>query len=369
MTNITHTDSKFEDNTLRGSLCALVTPFDTTPAQRILPERFASLARYQCDNGTAALVPCGTTGEAPTLDDDESDELIRICISVAKGSGVKVIPGTGSNNTREAVRLTERAAALGADGCLIVVPYYNKPSQEGVLRHFSELNRIGIPLMLYNIPGRTGINVAPDTIRRIADICENLVAVKAANGNLEEISDTCSLLRSRAFSSRPLAILSGDDALTLPILSVGGVGVVSVIANVLPRTTAALVERFAAGDIPAAQTLHHALLPLAQALLRVGPNPEPIKALMSLGGIEVGHGRLPLVPPTPHCLTLLRTAAASTRDALRAAGFAYEELLDRISTDTPSGNQTARKPSSSDVGTRGDREDGNSGPLSFASAV
>jgi 4-hydroxy-tetrahydrodipicolinate synthase len=254
-----------------------------------------------------------------------------------------------------------------------VVPYYNKPSQEGVLRHFSELNRIGIPLMLYNIPGRTGINISPDTIRRIADVCENLVAVKAANGNLEEISDTYSLLRSGTSPSRPVAILSGDDALTLPILSVGGVGVVSVIANVLPRTTATLVERFAAGDVSTAQTLHHALLPLAQALLRVGPNPEPIKALMSLGGIEVGHGRLPLVPPTPNCLALLRTAAASTREALRAGGFAYEEILDRINTDTSSGNQTSRKPSppgsSTDVGARSDRGDNNRGPLSFASAV
>ena len=311
---------------LAGSLCALVTPFDETPEQRLNLDLFHTLAERQRDNGTTALVPCGTTGETPTLDDTEFEAIIRASVEVVRDTSVKVIAGTGSNSTREACRLTERAAELGVDGCLIVTPYYNKPSPAGVIRHFQELDRIGIPLVLYNSPGRTGINISPETIRAIAEQCPRLISVKAANGDLEEISETC-LIRT---AQGPLSVLSGDDALTLPILSIGGMGVVSVIANLLPRTTAALVERFSVGDITSARAIHHATLPLARALLKLGPNPTPIKALLSLGGYRVGNGRLPLVPLTDAALTQLRAVAQQTRDALRAATFAYDEVLDRI---------------------------------------
>lgn len=311
---------------LAGSLCALVTPFDETSEQRLNLDLFQTLAERQRDNGTTALVPCGTTGETPTLDDTEFEAMIRASVEVVRGTTVKVIAGTGSNSTREACRLTERAAELGVDGCLIVIPYYNKPSPAGVIRHFQELDRIGIPLILYNIPGRTGINVSPETIRAIAERCPQLVSVKAANGDLEEISETC-LIRS---SQGPLSVLSGDDALTLPILSLGGTGVVSVIANLLPRTTAALVERFSVGDITTARAIHHATLPLARALLKLGPNPTPIKALLSLGGYRVGNGRLPLVPLADAALAQLRAVAQQTRGALCAATLAYDEVLDRI---------------------------------------
>lgn len=311
---------------LTGSLCALVAPFDESPSQRLNLDLFQTLAERQRDNGTTALVPCGTTGETPTLNDDEFEAMIRTSVAVTRGTAVKVIAGTGSNSTREACRLTERAAELGVDGCLIVIPYYNKPSPAGIIRHFQELDRIGIPLVLYNIPGRTGINVSPDTIRAVAERCPQLIAVKAANGDLEEISETCLIRSSRG----PLNVLSGDDSLTLPILSLGGTGVVSVIANLLPRTTAALVERFSVGDIATAQAIHHATLPLARALLKLGPNPTPIKALLSLGGYRVGDGRLPLVPLSDSALTQLRVVAQHTREALRAASFSYDEVLDRI---------------------------------------
>jgi 4-hydroxy-tetrahydrodipicolinate synthase len=312
---------------LSGSLCALVTPFDESPAQRFNAQLFETLAVQQREGGSSALVPCGTTGESPTIDDDEFEEMIRISVAVAHGTDLKVIPGTGSNSTREACRHTERAASLGAHGCLIVTPYYNKPSAAGVVRHFEELNKIQVPLIIYNIPGRTGIQIPAETIRTIAERCPYVVAVKAANGDLEDISECCAIT---ANLPQPFSILSGDDALTLPILAVGGTGVVSVIANVLPRTSAEMVRRFAAGDLLGARILSQAMFPLAKALLRTGPNPCPIKALLTIGGYPVGGCRLPLVSLENGPIEQLLSAARQTRAALRAVEFSYDELLDRI---------------------------------------
>lgn len=312
---------------LSGSLCAVVTPFDESPAQRLNGQLFESLAVRQREGGTSALVPCGTTGESPTIDDEEFDEMIRTSVAIARGSDLLVIPGTGSNSTREACRLTERAAELGAHGCLIVTPYYNKPSAAGVVRHFEELNKIQIPLIIYNIPGRTGIQIPAETVRRIAERCPFVVGIKAANGDLEDIAECCAITTTLP---QPFSILSGDDALTLPILAVGGSGVVSVIANALPRATAELVRRFREGDLTGARRLSHALLPLSKALLRTGPNPSPIKALMALGGLAVGQCRLPLVSLESTALEQLLQAARQTRAALQAADFPYDELLDRL---------------------------------------
>jgi 4-hydroxy-tetrahydrodipicolinate synthase len=312
---------------LSGSLCALVTPFDEAPAQRLNAQLFETLAVKQREGGSSALVPCGTTGESPTIYEEEFEEMIRISVAVAQGTDLKVIPGTGSNSTREACRLTERAADLGAHGCLIVTPYYNKPSAAGVVRHFEELNKIQIPLVIYNIPGRTGIQIPAETIKLIAERCPYVVAVKAANGDLEDISECCAITSNLP---QTFSVLSGDDALTLPILAVGGTGVVSVVANALPRTTAEMVRRFTDGQLIGARILSQAMLPLAKALLRTGPNPCPIKAILTLGGYSVGSCRLPLVPLENGAVEQLLMAARQTRAALKAANFPYDELLDRI---------------------------------------
>lgn len=270
----------------KGSLVAIVTPFRDG---RVDEAAFKWLIEFQIKNGTHGLVPCGTTGESATLGVDEHHHVIEIAVQAAAGR-VPVIAGTGSNNTREAIELTRAAKAAGAQASLSITPYYNKPSQEGIYRHFMAIaEATELPFVLYNIQSRTGVNVLPETIARIAQDCPHLAAVKEASGNLEQISRLHMLLGDK------VAILSGDDALTLPIMSVGGQGVISVVANIAPRQTATLVETGLAGKYDEARTQHEQLLPLVKALFW-DTNPVPVKAALALQGLCAPDVRLPLVP-------------------------------------------------------------------------
>ncbi|MBN1594996.1 4-hydroxy-tetrahydrodipicolinate synthase [candidate division FCPU426 bacterium] len=283
---------------LQGSMVAIVTPFKN---DTIDEPAFRKLIEFQVENGTQVIVPCGTTGESSTLSVEEHHRVIEMTVQAVKGR-VKVLAGTGSNNTVEAVELTRAAKAAGADASLQIVPYYNKPTQEGVYRHFMRIAEAAdFPLVLYNIQSRTGINVLPDTIARLAAACPLLIGVKEASGNLEQIS------RLHALLPEQVAILSGDDALTLPIMAVGGKGVISVVANIAPRQTAACVQKALAGDFHAALPLHEKLLPLIRALF-LETSPAPVKAAMEFLGLCSGEIRLPLVSVTEATRTQLRQA-------------------------------------------------------------
>lgn len=267
-----------------GCTVALVTPFRDgeldEPALRELVE-------WQIAQGTPTISPVGTTGESPTLSHAEHERVISIVVETAAGRA-KVVPGTGSNSTSEAIRLTKFAQRAGADGALLVAPYYNRPNQEGLYRHFAAIaENVDIPLVLYNIPGRTGRNVEPETIARLAEL-DPIVAIKEAAGSLDQVSDI--LARTN------LTVLSGDDSLTLPMLAVGGEGVVSVVANLVPKDVIGLINDFKAGEIGSAQKRHARLFPLCRDLLGLAPNPVPLKAAMALLKRGNGELRLPLCP-------------------------------------------------------------------------
>ena len=268
-----------------GLTVAIVTPFKGGEVD------YADLLKivdWHVEQGTDCLAPCGTTGESPTLDHTEHERVIAAVIERAKGR-IKVMPGTGSNSTREAIRLTKFAKSLGADGALVVGPYYNKPTQDGYFRHFAAVAEAAdLPMVLYNIPGRTGSNILPETIARIADACPQLVAVKEATGSLDQASQVAALC--------DIAILSGDDSLTLPLMSIGGVGVVSVVGNIVPRDMKAMVTAFAAGRVAEAQKWHRKLFPLCRDMLGVASNPVPLKAALALLGRGTGELRLPMSP-------------------------------------------------------------------------
>jgi 4-hydroxy-tetrahydrodipicolinate synthase len=267
-----------------GCTVALVTPFKDGAVDESGLRR---LVEWQIAQGTPILSPVGTTGEAPTLTHDEHERVIAIVVETAAGRA-KVMAGTGSNSTAEAIRLTRFAARAGADGALLVAPYYNRPNQEGMFRHFAAVAEVvDIPIVLYNIPARTGRNVEPETIERLAAIGP-IVAVKEAAGSLDQVSEL--IVRT------DLTILSGDDSLTLPMLAVGAEGVVSVIANLVPRDVMALLEAFRSSDTEKAQALHARLYPLCRDLLSLAPNPVPLKAALSLLGRGNGELRLPLCP-------------------------------------------------------------------------
>ena len=268
-----------------GLTVAIVTPFKGGEVD------YADLLKivdWHVEQGTDCLAPCGTTGESPTLDHTEHERVIAAVIERAKGR-IKVMPGTGSNSTREAIRLTKFAKSLGADGALVVGPYYNKPTQDGYFRHFAAVAEAAdLPIVLYNIPGRTGSNILPETIARIADECPQLVAIKEATGSLDQASQVAALC--------DIAILSGDDSLTLPLMSIGGKGVVSVVGNIVPRDMKAMVTAFAAGRIAEAQQWHRKLFPLCRDMLGVASNPVPLKAALALLGRGTGELRLPMSP-------------------------------------------------------------------------
>lgn len=281
-------------NRLHGSMVALVTPFADGEVDW---EAFERHIEFQIESGTQGLIPCGTTGESPTLSHAEHDRVIEVTVEKAAGR-VPVIAGTGSNSTSEALRLTQHAKDAGADACLIVNPYYNKPTQHGMFEHIRRLAEAGLPIVLYNIPGRTGIKLEAETIVKMYQEIDRVVAVKEA---------TCDLDMTSAVASRcDMAILSGDDSLTLPICAAGGSGVISVLANVLPGEVRKLCDALAANDLPAARAQHHRLFPLFKGMF-VETNPIPVKAALAMMGRIRDELRLPMSPLSDeHRATLAR---------------------------------------------------------------
>jgi len=272
----------------RGTFTALVTPFRNGG---IDVSAYKKLIETQIAAGITGIVAVGTTGESPTLSPEEREQVIRLAVTSAKKRCI-VLAGTGSNSTLHAVADTKTAEKLGVDGALLVAPYYNKPSQEGLFRHFKTIsNATSLPIMLYNIPGRCGVDIGPDTVVRLATECRNIVSIKEASGSVERVSE----LRARL--PQAFTILSGDDSLTLPFMSVGAVGVVSVASNLFPAEICALVRAFESGDVTAAERLHRKLFPLFKALF-IEPNPVPIKTALNWRGAISGECRLPLCEMT-----------------------------------------------------------------------
>jgi 4-hydroxy-tetrahydrodipicolinate synthase len=277
-----------------GCTVALVTPFRDGEVDY---KALRALVDWQIERGTPVLSPVGTTGESPTLSHDEHERVIATVIEQAAGRA-KVVPGTGSNATTEAIRLTRFAAKAGADGALLVAPYYNRPTQEGLYAHFARIAEgCDLPQVLYNIPARTGRNVEVETIERLAKLGP-IVAIKEASGSLDQVSDLA--VRTE------LTILSGDDSLTLPMMAVGAEGVVSVVANLVPQDVIGLVAAFQSGDAAGARDRHKRLFPLCRDLLGVGTNPIAVKTALALLGRGNGELRLPLLPPDERGIATLR---------------------------------------------------------------
>jgi len=266
-----------------GSLVAIVTPF----RKGKLDERaFGDLIEWQIVNGTNGIVPCGTTGESATLTHDEHHRVVKLAVEVARGR-VPVIAGTGSNSTEEAISLTRHAKEDGADGALLITPYYNKPTQEGLYRHYKAVaEAVEIPQILYNIPGRTGVNMLPATVARLSAM-KNIVGIKEGSGSVQQASEIAQTCGER------LTVLAGDDALTLPMMAVGGKGVITVTANVMPKDMAQLVDTFLNGRILESRLLHFKLSPLFNALF-LETNPIPVKEALGMMGKIDPELRLPL---------------------------------------------------------------------------
>lgn len=282
----------------KGSIVAIVTPFKNN---KIDEKKLRDLIDFQIKNGTSGIVPCGTTGESATLNFDEHESVIQITIDQVK-KRIPVIAGTGSNSTEEAIMLTKQAAVAGADASLQVSPYYNRPTQKGLYEHFKAIAQsVNIPIVLYNIAGRTGVNIEPETIAKLALDCKNIVAVKEASGSLDQMS------RIKALCPKSFRLLSGDDGLTLPVLSIGGTGIISVVANIVPKDVADLVSAFERGDITGARELHYKLLPLIKAVF-LETNPIPIKTAMGLLGMCEPDLRLPMCSMSEANLEKLKKA-------------------------------------------------------------
>jgi len=277
----------------KGLYVAMVTPFK---AGKVDYEALVRLTRNLLDAGCDGLVPAGCTGEAATLCPDERREVMKTVIEVASRK-CKVVPGTGTNNTADSIEYSRMAEELGADGVMLITPYYNKPGPEGQYRHFKAVaDAVGIPVILYNVPGRTGVNMLPETVWRLAEV-RNIAAIKEASGSLDQVS---------AILSRcGITVLSGDDSLTLPMLALGAKGVISVTGNVAPELMKQMLEKFFSGDIEGARQVHYKLLPVFKALF-VETNPAPVKKACELLGTCSGELRLPLVPVTQETETLLK---------------------------------------------------------------
>ncbi len=277
-----------------GLSVAIVTPLhnDVLDVGRLREQ-----VEFQISAGTTCIVPVGTTGESPTLSHEEHERVISEVVQIASGR-VKVMAGTGSNSTAEALRLTRWAAKEGADASLQVAPYYNKPTQEGFYQHFKAIAEdVGLPLCVYNIPGRTGKNIEPETIARMAEI-PNITMVKEATGSLDQCS--------QILNTTDLTVLSGDDSLTLPMMSVGAEGVVSVAGNIVPHDVIAMVQAAAQGDYATARSWHHKLFALCRDMLGLSTNPIPVKTAMAMLGRDAGELRLPMTPLTDSQATQLR---------------------------------------------------------------
>jgi 4-hydroxy-tetrahydrodipicolinate synthase len=299
--NIISSEGEFFMNEFKGSIVAIVTPFRNNQVDEA---KLRELVKFQIENGTRGIVPCGTTGESPTLDHNEHDRVIEIVIEAAGGK-VPVIAGTGSNSTAEAVRLTRHAAEAGADGALVVTPYYNKPTQRGLYLHFKAVaDSVDIPIILYNIEGRCARNIETGTVAKLARDCKNIIGVKEASGNLEQVRAV------REACGPDFCILSGDDALTIPVMELGGRGVISVAANIVPRDIADLVEAQEVGDTAKARRIDDKLKPLVKALF-IETNPAPVKKACELLGLCNGDVRLPLCGLEPENLEKLKAAMAA----------------------------------------------------------
>jgi 4-hydroxy-tetrahydrodipicolinate synthase len=270
--------------TFQGSFVAMVTPFRNG---KVDEAKLKELVEFHITHGTDGLIPCGTTGESPSLSHDEHRRVVELVIEAARGR-IRVVAGTGSNSTAEAIDMTRHAERAGATGALVVNPYYNKPTQEGLYRHFRAVaESVAIPILLYNIQSRTAINVETDTMARLVRDAKNIVGVKEASGSLDQMSQVI------AACGPDFSVLSGDDNITLPLLAIGGSGVVSVIANIVPRETADLVHAALEGDWKRARDLHYRLFPLARAAF-LETNPIPIKEAMALAGMIEPEFRLPM---------------------------------------------------------------------------
>ena len=268
----------------RGSMVALVTPFKNGKVDR---KGLKKLVKFHVDNNTSAIVPCGTTGESATLSYDEHELVIDTILDEAGGK-IPVIAGTGSNSTWEAIKLTKFADKRKAQGALLICPYYNKPTQAGLYQHFKAIaEEVSIPLILYNIPSRTGINMLPETIARLGREFKNIVGVKEASGSLDQMTAI------KNITPRDFLLISGDDALTLPVLSIGGVGVISVLANIMPRETEDVIRKFEEGNIVEARKLYLKLYPLIKAMF-IETNPGPVKTALGLMGMISPEMRLPM---------------------------------------------------------------------------
>jgi 4-hydroxy-tetrahydrodipicolinate synthase len=279
-----------------GTYTAIITPFKNGDIDEAALE---GLIKQQIKGGVDGIVPVGTTGESPTVDYEEHLEIIRLTVRFV-GGRVKILAGTGANSTSEAVYLTQEAEKLGVDGSLQVAPYYNKPTQEGLFQHFREIARnTRLPIVLYSIPGRCGVEIGVDTVRRLARACRNIIGIKEAGGSCDRVSQLDAAL------GRRFEILSGDDSLTLPFMAAGAQGVISVVSNIAPREVSQMVRAIAAGDAKKALQLHRKLYPLFKNLF-IETNPVPIKAALAmLGRIEEEY-RLPLVPMSPKNREVLR---------------------------------------------------------------
>ncbi len=280
-----------------GSLVAIVTPFKKG---KLDEEALGDLIDWQIAQGTHGIVPCGTTGESATLTHEEHERVVAFTVEAAK-KRVPVIAGSGSNSTEEAIALTRHAKKAGADGALLITPYYNKPTQEGLYRHYKAVaEAVDLPIVLYNIPGRTSVNMLPATVARLSSI-KHIVAIKEGSGSLQQVSDIVQACGER------LTVLSGDDALTLPMMALGAKGVITVTANIVPKDMAKMVEAFTAGKLAEARKLHYKMSPLFTALF-YETNPIPVKEAMGMMGKCSAELRLPLCP-----------MAADTRDKLSRA--------------------------------------------------
>jgi 4-hydroxy-tetrahydrodipicolinate synthase len=267
-----------------GLSVATITPFRDG---QLDVDALRQQVEFQVEAGTTCLCPVGTTGESPTLSHEEHERVVAEVVQAAAGR-VKVMAGTGSNSTAEALRLTRFAAHHGADAALVVAPYYNKPTQEGFYQHYRALAEVvDIPICVYNIPGRTGKNIEPETIARMAEL-PNIAMVKEATGSMDQAS--------QIIATTDLTVLSGDDSMTLPLLAIGGRGVISVVGNIVPQDMIALVRAFDEGNVAEAQRLHKKLFPLCRDMLGLATNPIPVKTAMRLLGRDTGELRMPMTP-------------------------------------------------------------------------
>lgn len=292
---------------LHGTYTAMITPMFKDGS--IDYEGFKKNVQFQLEGGVDGILPLGTSGETPTLDEDEEEKLINIAIPAVKewnkthGTDVKVMIGAGSNNTRDAVRYVKRAKDLGADYALVVTPYYNKPSDEGIYAHFVEVSKVGMPIVVYNIAGRTGKNISVSLLQKIADL-PNIIGVKEASGNINQMMEVI----EKVVASHPdFSVMSGDDGLTLPLMAAGGKGIISVVSNLAPALISELVNECAKGDFEAARKIHYRLQPFFRAAFCDG-NPTSIKYAMNVKGIPAGSLRLPLVEAKPEAQETIKKA-------------------------------------------------------------